>query len=146
GPSPRQITADEMGVMPPKGFHVRELREAAVAEIVGLKASTTHPKQCRRQRRVRVLILLNVACRSRNRQRHLARPSGVVRAQGFAVGEAQERSAIVNLGGKRWSAKILRLREQGKPPAESNAVGRIVQAQEVWSAVADRVGAVEHRA
>src|SRR5664280_2886957 len=95
--------------MPPERFHIRELREGAIAEVAGLKASTPHPEKCRRKWSVGILILLNVACRSRSRQRHFARPRGVVRTQGLAVGEAQERGAIVNLGGQRSSAEILRL-------------------------------------
>src|SRR5664279_2349699 len=120
--------------MPPQRLHICELREGAIAEVARLEASTTHPKECRRQRGVGILILLDVACRSRSWQRHLARPRGIVRAQRLAVGKAQEPGAIVNFGRQRPSAEILRLGQERKPPAEGNAVGRIVQAQEVRSA------------
>src|ERR1035441_8120867 len=132
-----------MRVMPPQRLHICELREGAIAEVASSKTSTPHPEECRRKWGVGILILLDVACRGRSWQRHFARPRGVMRAQGLAVGEAQEPGAIVNFGRQRPSAEILRLGQERKPPAEGNAVGRIVQAQEVRSAVSDRVTGIE---
>src|ERR1035437_4522381 len=132
--------------MPPERFHICELREGAIAEVASLKTSATHSEECRRQRGVGILILLNVACRSRRWQRHLACPRGIMREQRLAVGKGQEGGATVMFGRKRSSAEILCIRQEGKPPAEGDAVGRIVQSQEVRSAVSDRVTGIGRRA
>ncbi len=95
-----------------------------------------------RQRRVGILILLDVSCRGRSGQRHRVGPGRVVLAHRLAIGEAQQGRAIVDLRQQAVRPIILRFRQQGEPVAESEPVGRIVQTQEVGRAVADRVAVV----
>src|SRR5215831_8704957 len=92
------------------------------------------------ERGVGILILGYRFERRRKRQPRSRRPDAIVLAQRFTIGVADERGAVVDLGRAALGGlEILRLSEEGEPAAEGFLIGGIVEAQEVWRAIAGRV-------
>ena len=79
-----------------------------------------------------------------SRQRDGLGPGSIVLAKGFAIGVAEQRRAIIDLG-RGLLAIILGLGQQGEPAPEGSAIGSIVQPQEVRSSISHTVRYVEGR-
>src|SRR5437870_329249 len=65
----------------------------------------------------------------------LLQPGGIVRVQRVAISVAQQRSAVIDLDGKRVGAQGLVLGYLGEPAAEGFAVAGRIQTQEVGRAI-----------
>src|SRR3974390_1992346 len=70
---PRNITSYKVKVVPPQRFWGRELGKCAVVQVINAKAAVAHTEQPSTQRRVRILVLTNLTCQRRRRQRNRVR-------------------------------------------------------------------------
>ena len=72
-----------------------------------------------------------------------AKPGFVVGVQGFAIGEAEQCGAIVDLGGQLGGWSAWRFGDRGEPGAEGLAVLRGVEAEKIGGSVGVAVAGVE---
>src|SRR5713226_3931188 len=136
-----QILADEMHIKFLQRLGIGKLRKSTTGNIAGLKDTRMYPPQSGAQWSERVLIFFHRGDGRRYLQRLLRHPIGVMRTKSFTIRKADEPGAVIDLLRKLlgWLCCFY-LRQQGKPSAESIAVGGVIEPQKVGSAIGEAIG------
>lgn len=140
GPCGTDIARNEEGIALHQGLRVGELGEGSVEWVGGIVGAGLDTKQVRSERRQWVDVLLNRGQRRHSFERLAGLPRLVVGVKCSAIAPAQERGAVVDLGGKAiWRQGGGGVGESCEPGAEGEAVGGAVQAQRVGCPVVEGV-------
>jgi hypothetical protein len=133
----------EIGIEPLQRARVGELGEGAVRQIGIGERTGPHAEQRGSQRRARIRELLDRGGVGDGIQIKVRRPGAVVLAQRFAIGEPNQRRAVVDLVGQAGRLPVvLALGQKREPVAESAAVLFVVEPQEPGRAVGEVVAQV----
>jgi hypothetical protein len=92
-----EVAAYPIGIAFHEGFGVRKLGEAAVPEVLGSEWAGANAEEIRAQRGFGINVLADRGEGGFGRM--VAEPGFIMGMQRFTIGEAEERGAIVNLGG-----------------------------------------------
>ncbi len=142
-PSHAKVASDEVGIVLHECLRVCELGEGTVTQVFGAERAWPHAKEVCAQGCLGVGVLAD------RRQRceggwMVIQPGCVVGVEGFAVGKAEQSSAVVDLRGE-FRLCCLCFGDGGKPGAEGLLVLGAVETEEVGGSVPVGVCGVEEK-